>query len=77
LLAHLIERLYPSADQFELYVHTLWRLLLARPNVFDRHPALRSQAATRVGEALDSAGLTVRARRELSNIAYATKIGDR
>lgn len=77
LLTHLIERLHPSADQFELYVHTLWQLLLARPSMFDRRPALRSQAATRVSEALDSAGLTVRARRELSNIAYATKIGDR
>jgi hypothetical protein len=77
LLAHLLERLHPSSDQFELYVHTLWRLLLARPNVFDWRPTLRCQAATRVGEALDSAGLTGRARRELSNIAYAIKIGDR
>ncbi len=77
LLEHLVERLHPSADQFELYIHTLWRLLLARPNMFDRRPTLRNQAATRVGEALDGAGLTVRARRELSNIAYAIKIGDR
>jgi hypothetical protein len=77
LLEHLIQRLRPGADQFELYVHTLWRLLLARPRILTGRAALRHRVTARVDEALDGSGLTPRARRELTNVAYATEIGDR
>jgi hypothetical protein len=75
LLAHLTERLQPDAAQFDLYVHTLWELLLARPRVLDGQPAVRSGVAARVAEAADSAELSSRARRELSDVSYAIRMG--
>jgi hypothetical protein len=77
LCEHLTHRLQSGADQVELYVHTLWQLLLARPRLLDTRPTLRGRVAARVDEALDGAGLSIRARRELSAIAYAIKIDHR
>jgi len=77
LLEHLINRLGPSVGQAELYVHTVSRLLLARPRLFDRRPELRTRALDRVGQALDHIDLPARARQELSNVAYAIKLSDR
>jgi hypothetical protein len=77
LLNHLVGRLQPAAEQVELYVHTLWRLLLARPHLLNGHRTNTSLVAASVSTALDSVDLTQRARRELSDVAYAIRMVDR
>jgi hypothetical protein len=74
LLSHLVRRLQPAAEQVELYVHTLWRLLLARPHLLNRYGTNISVVAASVGAALDSVDLTQRARRELSDVIYAIRM---
>jgi transcriptional regulator with XRE-family HTH domain len=76
LLDHLVDRLSPRTIQSELYVPTLWQLLLARPSLLDRRPQLRVRALVRVGDALDDQSLPTRLRQQLSDIAYAIKLSD-
>ncbi|WP_064741954.1 helix-turn-helix domain-containing protein [Hamadaea tsunoensis] len=77
LLAHLINRVTPGADQIELNVHTLAHLLLARPNLLAQRPDLRQRTLTTVSDTLDSGGLRPGIRQELSNIAYAARLAAR
>lgn len=77
LLGHLLERLHPHSGQTSLYVHTLSRLVLARPHLLDRYPDLTRLALNRIEAAAGDQQLTVRARQELSNVAYAIKFSRR
>lgn len=77
LLAHLLDRIEPSADQLALNVRTLWQLLLARPRVLADRPDLRSMTSARTSQVLDDANLGKQERRELSDIAYAIKLSNR
>lgn len=77
VLAHLLDRIAPDADQLALNVRTLWQLVLARPNLLKERVDLRTTAAERVSQVLECPGLRTQERRELSDIAYAIKIADR
>lgn len=73
LFEHLIGRLNHSTDQAELYVHTLWQLLIVQPSLPARHPALRLRARAGI-ETMISTNLTTRASQQLSDVAYALRL---
>jgi hypothetical protein len=77
VLAHLLDRIGPDAEQLALNVRTLWQLVLARPNLLKERVDLRTAASARVSQVLDCPGLGTQVRRELSDIAYAIKLADR
>lgn len=77
LLTHLLERLYPDSAHAELNIHTMWALLIAHPTLLINHPSLRSEAASKVEELAVDGDLSVQARRELSDIAYAVRLARR
>jgi DNA-binding XRE family transcriptional regulator len=74
LLEHLLERLQPSSAHAELNLHTLWALLLAHLYLQSH---LRSAVGSKVEALADDRDLSGRARRELSDIAYAVRLGRR
>jgi transcriptional regulator with XRE-family HTH domain len=74
LLGHLLERLHPGAGDAELDIHTVWALLLIHPALLNNHPGLRSAAASTVERLTADRDLSVQARRELSDIAYAVRL---
>jgi hypothetical protein len=74
LLGHLLERLHPGSGQVELNIHTVWALLLAHPALLSNHPGLRSATASTVDKLAADRDLSVQARRELSDIAYAVRL---
>ncbi len=77
LLGHLLERLHPGSGHAELDIHTVWALLLVHPALLSDHPGLRSAAASTVDKLAADPDLNARARRELSDIAYAVRLADR
>ncbi|HEX6686018.1 MAG TPA: hypothetical protein VF062_24790 [Candidatus Limnocylindrales bacterium] len=74
ILRHLLARLEPGADQFDLDLCTVWQLVVARPRLLADRPDLRVRLSTKTSAALDHGDLDVHARRELSDIAYAIKL---
>jgi DNA-binding XRE family transcriptional regulator len=77
LLGHLLERLQPGSGHAELNIHTVWALLLAHPVLLSDHPALRSATVGMVDTLAEDRDLSVQARRELSDIAYAVRLASR
>jgi transcriptional regulator with XRE-family HTH domain len=77
LLGHLLERLYPGAGNAELDLHTVWALLLVHPVLLGDHPGVRSAAANMVEKLAEDRDLCARARRELSDVAYAVRLAHR
>jgi transcriptional regulator with XRE-family HTH domain len=77
LLGHLLERLYPGAGNAELDLHTVWALLLVHPVLLGDHPGVRSAAANMVEKLAEDRDLSARARRELSDVAYAVRLAHR
>jgi DNA-binding transcriptional regulator YiaG len=73
LFRHIIERLDLASEQAELYLHTLWQLLLVNPRVAVGDPTTR-EAARRKVERLSGADLTSGARRKLSDVAYGLRL---
>ncbi|MEV6964438.1 hypothetical protein AB0M47_04920 [Hamadaea sp. NPDC051192] len=73
LFRHLVDRLDNASEQAELYIHTLWQLLLARPNVAAGDPSAR-MAAQRKIQMLDTAGLTASARQKVSDVTYGLRL---
>ncbi|MGH3933966.1 MAG: helix-turn-helix domain-containing protein [Pseudonocardiaceae bacterium] len=77
LLGHLLGRLHPGAGDAELDIHTVWALLLAHPALLSEHPGLRSAATSMLERLAEDRDLSARARRELSDIAYAVRLAQR
>jgi hypothetical protein len=77
LLGHLLDLLHPGSGHAELNLHTVWALLLAHPALLSDHPRLRSATASTVQELAGDHDLSGRARRELSDIAYAVRLAHR
>ncbi len=77
LLGHLLERLHPGYGHAELNLHTVWALLLAHPALLSNYPHLRSATDSTVHELAADRDLSVQARRELSDIAYAVRLARR
>ncbi|GAA1635574.1 hypothetical protein ACFQY4_45365 [Catellatospora bangladeshensis] len=73
LFGHLVERLADDSEQVELYVHTLWQLLLVNPRVVAGAPAMRAAAQRKIEE-LSAAPLTGAARQKLSDVAYGLRL---
>jgi transcriptional regulator with XRE-family HTH domain len=72
LLQHLVNRLAPTFGYRELYIHTLWALIAARPGLLqstDRE-VLREHAEI----LLDSGVISARAGRELEGVRYALRL---
>ena len=73
LFDHLVDRLHGASEQAELYIHTLWQLLLARPSVVAGNPSARVTAQRKI-EMLDGAALTTAARQKLSDVTYGLRL---
>ncbi len=74
LFDHLVDRLVPQHGYADLYVHTLWALLAARPNLLQRGVPELLQERTQV--MLDSREVSGAARRELDGIRYAMRLAE-
>jgi transcriptional regulator with XRE-family HTH domain len=77
LLGHLLELLHPGSGHAELNLHTVWALLLAHPALLSEHPHLRSATASTIEKLATDHDLSIQARRELSDIAYAVRLAHR
>lgn len=75
LLTHLLDHLQ-DPKHADLNAHTLWSLVLARPNLLDTGALSRTEASTKVEAALHD-GLDQRAYRELSEVYFATRLAGR
>jgi transcriptional regulator with XRE-family HTH domain len=75
LLRHLADGLKPSTAYVELTVHTVWALLERRPWLLDDEPPLTARLRQHAEELLDNHKvLSSRARRELEQIFFATRM---
>ncbi|MGH3807006.1 MAG: hypothetical protein ACRDRU_10310, partial [Pseudonocardiaceae bacterium] len=74
LLGHLLTRLHPGSGHTELNIHTVWALLLTHPLLLNNHADLGSAVANTVDDLAADHDLSRQARRELSDIAYATRL---
>ncbi len=74
LIAHLLDRLDPGHGYTDLYVHTLWALLAARPELL--RPDVRARLRERLPVMLDGPEVSAAARRELDGIRYAIRLAE-
>lgn len=72
LLQHLVDRLDPRFGYRELYVHTLWALIAARPALLQSTD--RAVLRDRVEILLDSGEVSAHAGRELDGVRYALRL---
>ncbi len=74
LLHHVADRLDPAFGYLDLYVHTLWALLGARPHLLHDGSIDRAVLRNRVEILLDSPEISAQADRELSGVRYALRL---
>lgn len=77
VLAHLLTNLRPGVAQVELYVHTLWSLIAARPGLIRHHSRLRGVVQDTLDEVSGDRDLGSQARLKLASVAYALRLAQR
>jgi transcriptional regulator with XRE-family HTH domain len=76
VLAHLLANLRPDVDQRELYIHTLWALLAARPGLIRYSAHVRDVVRGAVDQ-VSAADVDSRTRQQLASVAYAIRFAER
>lgn len=76
LLRHVADRLDPAFGYLDLYVHTLWALLAARPHLLHDGSIDKGVLRNRVEILLDSPEISTQADRELSGVRYALRLAE-
>lgn len=75
LLRQLAVRLDRAGDYTDLYVHSIWALLITRRGLLDADPHVAGELAGHVRFLLDRDGLSQQSRRELESVYYGLQIG--
>ncbi|WP_405643045.1 helix-turn-helix domain-containing protein [Streptomyces uncialis] len=73
LLRRLVDNLHPAPGYVELYVHSLWALLMAYRWLPLAAPDLAARLRGQAGLLLDGNQLSPRARREISSVQYVLR----
>ncbi|MFI6157686.1 hypothetical protein ACIBCA_33945 [Kitasatospora sp. NPDC051170] len=75
LLRELAVRLDRAVEYTDLYVHSVWALVLSRRNLFDSDPYAARELAGRVGVLLDGGTLSSESRRKSESLYYGLRTG--
>lgn len=75
LLRQLAIRLDRAGEYTDLYVHSIWALMLTRRGLADADPRTARELAARVRTLLDGDGLSRQSRRELESVHYGLRVG--
>ncbi|MFD7886285.1 hypothetical protein ACFV3N_28065 [Streptomyces bauhiniae] len=70
LLRGLVRGMHLAPGYVDLYVHSLWALLVAFPWLAQAAGLLAGPLCEQVGQLLDGAALSARSRRELAHVHY-------
>ncbi|CAM5340726.1 XRE family transcriptional regulator OS=Kitasatospora aureofaciens OX=1894 PE=4 SV=1 [Kitasatospora aureofaciens] len=73
LLRELAVRLDRAVEYTDLYVHSIWALILSRRNLLDSDPYVAQELAGRVGVLLDDGTLSSESRRKLESVYYGLR----
>lgn len=74
LLRNFTDRLTRAHEYTDLYVHSVWALLSARPGVLSADRRLALDLASNVSELLDGDGISIQSRRELEAVHYGLRL---
>jgi DNA-binding XRE family transcriptional regulator len=75
LLRQLAVRLDRAVEYTDLYVHSIWALLIARRGLLEADPHVAGDLGARVQVLLDGDSLSTQSRRELEAVYYGLRIG--
>ncbi|MFE4973638.1 helix-turn-helix domain-containing protein [Kitasatospora sp. NPDC056651] len=75
LLRQFAIRLDRAGEYTDLYVHSIWALMLTRRGLADADPRTACGLAARVRTLLDGDGLSQQSRRELESVHYGLRVG--
>ncbi|MGW2874025.1 helix-turn-helix domain-containing protein [Kitasatospora sp. NPDC001225] len=75
LLRQFAIRLDRAGEYTDLYVHSIWALMLTRRGLADADPHTARDLAARVCTLLDGDGLSRQSRRELESVHYGLRVG--
>jgi hypothetical protein len=73
LLRRLLENLHPDDRMIDLYVHSIWSLLIGRASVLDGEPQLAASLLGHVEAIRAGAPLSAQSRTELDQLYYAAR----
>ncbi|MEK2490803.1 helix-turn-helix transcriptional regulator [Kitasatospora purpeofusca] len=75
LLRELAVRLDRAVEYTDLYVHSIWALIISRRNLLDSDPYMAKELAGRVEVVLDDGSLSSESRRKLECVYYGLRAG--